>query len=136
MSIVRAKTNPYGPALIDIQIEQGCDFSLGFAVKSNNAPVDLTGAVFTCHMSSSTPTPVCIDFTILPIDLSLGTFKVVFPSASTIAAPFNALPAPDLRPTVIQKYPVGAWILQWKLNGSTTRYVEGSVFLDRDPCLI
>ncbi len=139
MSIVRAKTNPYGPATLDIQLEQGADFRLKFKVKDKNTgdPLPLTGAVFVCHMQSSTPVTSCVNFTVEETDLANGEFNVVFPAASTLLAPFLNLPLPDdVRPIAPDKYPMGGWILHWTLGGVTTRYVEGTVYLDRDPCLM
>src|SRR6185369_17148046 len=135
MSIVRAAANPYGPATLDIQIEQGGDFILPFILKKDNATWDLRNAVITAKMSPTwAPGQSEIDFTIVSnaTDLALGKFVVKFPAASSTNLGLPSPPRKSLDPNPFQ---LGGWILTIEDGGVIVRYIDGTVYLDRDPCL-
>jgi hypothetical protein len=133
MSVVQAKTMPYGPAKIDIQIEQGADFILPLEVQAEAAPVDLTGATLEAGMSAQwSPGAAPIPLVITPVDLSLGLINVTFPSAESASL---VLPFPPRKTVAPQKFELGGWILHITKDGVTFRYCEGQVFLDRMPWL-
>ena len=137
MSVIRAQTKPYGPAKIDIQIEQGADFILPFEIKLNDVVVDLTFAVIEAWLSPQwSPGAVKIPLTIEGINLTLGTFLVRFPSAESFAL---SLPFPPRKTREPQVFELGGWILHITQDGDggpfTVRYAEGQVFLDRAPWL-
>jgi hypothetical protein len=128
---------PYGPAKIDIQIEQGADFILPLEVQTDAAPLDLTFAIIEASMSAQwSPGAAQIPLTIIPVDLALGLINVVFPSAESAAL---ALPFPPRKTLNPQKFELGGWILHVGMPGDggviTFRYCEGQVFLDRMPWL-
>ena len=137
MSIAKAKTNPYGPGTIDIQIEQGADFLLPMHLSRGSSDWNLSLCVIEAHFSSAwSPGGVCIPLTIVPGTLSGGTFGVRFPSASSLAL---VLPSPSRKTYSPEKFQLGGWILNITdpsiTDAPTKRVCEGSVFLDRDPCL-
>jgi len=137
MSVVKAKTLPYGPAKIDIQIEQGADFLLPMEIKVNGAAVDLTDATIEAALSPQwSPGAVQIPLTIEADTLSLGRFLIRFPSAESLAL---ALPFPPRKTKSPQVFELGGWILHITQDGDggpfTVRYAEGQVYLDRTPWL-
>lgn len=137
MSVIRAVTKPYGPATVDVQIEQGADFIIKFALSRNAVPWDLSTATFRAHFQLSVPTASCIDLAITPIDLPNGEVSLSFPAANSLVPPFNTLPPlMEARPIRPDQYPLGGWLFEITDGGTTTRVVEGALFLDRDPCLM
>ena len=137
MSLIRATTRPYGPATVDVQIEQGADFVMKFTLTKNAAPWDLTNATFRAHFQLSVPTAQCIDLDVAPVDLANGEVQVEFSAASSLGPPFDALPPlAEARPIRPDQYPLGGWLFEITDAGTTTRIAEGAFFLDRDPCLM
>ena len=133
MSVVKAKTLPYGPAKIDIQIEQGADFILPLQVLVAATPLDLTLATIEAWLSPQwAPGQSQIPLTIVPVDLATGQFNVTFPAAESAALP---LPFPPRKTREPQVFELGGWILHVTDGAVTFRYCEGQVFLDRAPWL-
>jgi len=137
MSVVQAKTLPYGPAKIDIQIEQGADFFLPVQIIVDITPLDLTFATIEAWLSPQwSPGASQIPLTIIPVDLSIGKFTINFPSYESLAL---ALPFPPRKTREPQKFELGGWILHVGMPGDggviTFRYCEGQVYLDRAPWL-
>lgn len=133
MSVIRAKTAQYGPAILDIQIEQGADFVLPIQVTFNGSPVDLTGAeilaVFTPQWS---PGQASVYLTVVHVDDPTGVIHVTFPAAESLAL---TLPFPPRKTKDPSLFELGGWVLHVTLSGSTFRYAEGRVVLDRAPWL-
>ena len=133
MSIVRAKTNPYGPATLDIQIEQGADFLKTLALKKNGVPWDLDGATFEAKFSPTwTPGQSTLNFEVLIVGPTVnGVIRVTYPSASSIGiSPLDPVPRKTYEP---RKYKLGGWILSITQDDFTQRLIDGDVYLDRDP---
>lgn len=140
MSIVKAKTNQYGPATLDIQVEQGDDFIMGVTLKKvvNGTPTawDLTNATFDAHMSAAwSPGEACLVFTVTAVNLAQGKINISLTAAQTLAPPFVGLPSPPKKTISPDKFLLGGWVLSVTDAGTKNRILEGSVYLDRDPCL-
>lgn len=134
MSIVLAKTNKYGPATLDIQIEQGGDFILPISLTQGILPWNLTGATFDQHFSSSWYPPVLrYNLVFTPTILTAGTGTITFPSASSLGLPLPNSPRKSVSPRVFE---LGGWVFKVTQLGITTVICEGKVYLDRDPCLM
>ncbi len=135
MSVIKAASKPYGPAQVDVQIEQGADFSLPIKVQTGSpaTDLDLTGATISAWFSLQwSPGALQIPLTIEPVDLPNGEFNVRFPAADSAAL---ALPFPPRKGREPQTFELGGWILHVTDGGFTFRYCEGKVFLDRAPWL-
>lgn len=138
MSIVRSKTNDYGPATLDIQLEQGANWTLPMSLTKAGAPWNLTApTVVRAHMSCAwAPGAVCVDLTVNVVAPATdGNIEIVFPDA--LSQPFQGLPAPPqkvgVNPRVFQ---LGGWVVEVDdATDGTTRIIDGNVQLDRDPCL-
>jgi hypothetical protein len=140
MTIVAAKTNKYGPATLDLQVEQGTDFVLGLTLEKDPGtglvPWDLTNAIFDAHLSSEwSPGQQCVPFTVNAINLVLGKIQLILPAATTELPPFVSLPHPPRKSVTPEKYQLGGWVLDITDAGVKTRYVSGKVYMDRNPCL-
>jgi hypothetical protein len=141
MSIVRAAVNAYGPATLDIQIEQGADFSVDMTINRGTVPWDLTNATLEAY-GSSTWLPgqaVKLSFTVAKVDAASGKIRVSFPSADSLAIPLPRSPATT--PSISnlkapRNFKFGGWILNVTDAGTTVRLVDGDIYLDRDPCLM
>ena len=121
MTIVQAKTNPYGPPTIDVQMEQGATFSLPFEAKRSGDPWDLTTATVEAWFApQGATTPLQVPLTITPVDLSAGTFSVDFPAADSAA---------------LVSFQLGKWVLHITAGSVTVRMAEGTVYLDTLPWL-
>jgi hypothetical protein len=140
MTIVAAKTNQYGPATLDIQVEQGTDFVLGLELEKDPgtglAPWNLENAVIDAHFSSEwSPGQQCVPFTVNAIDLEDGKIQLVLAAAVSETAPLSSLPHPPRKSVNPEKYLLGGWVLDITDAGVKTRYVSGKVYMDRNPCL-
>lgn len=145
MSIVKAATNTYGPATLDIQIEQGCDFSLTLTLTQNGVTWDLTGATFVAELSTAwQPGGTTITMTATSAAPTTGVVTISLPAASTanLALPQPQATTPNALllntpPSTRQASPrwvrLGGWCLQVTQGGTTVRLIEGDVTLDRDP---
>ena len=137
MSIVRAKTNEYGPATIDIQIEQGADFYLPMTLTRGGSPWVLTNCTLDAHFSAAwSPGQECHDLVVTVVNAEAGTISVKFPSADSLSL---SLPSQPRKAKSPEKFQLGGWVLNI-LDPTITespnkRIVEGIVYLDRDPCL-
>lgn len=143
MSVIRAVSKSYGPAQIDVQIEQGADFILPIKVQVGDPAqdLDLTGAMIEAWFSPQwAPGASQIPLVITRTDEAAGEFDVSFPAASSLAL---SLPFPP-RKTVDQKvFELGGWILHITKDSDgdgpnlpiTFRYAEGRMFMDRAPWL-
>ena len=132
MSIVAATTNPFGPATVDIQIEQGATFRAGLILSQDGQPFSLVGAQVAGRFSFTTKgKTVPVPLTVQVVDAAAGKVVVLFPAASTLdlQVPFN----PSIDPL---RVPIGKWTLTVTPSGNEPfRVMEGTVYLDRDPCL-
>jgi hypothetical protein len=138
MTILSWKTNPAGPASMDIQIEQGCDIGWSGTLYSAPAvPLNLTGYTITAEFSPAwTPGAKPIPFTVLITNAALGTISISLPGSVT-ASPGFTLPAPPRKTAgdwKAQNFDLGGWILTMTdATGFTTRLITGRVRLQRDP---
>lgn len=139
MSVIRAVTKPYGPAKIDIQIEQGADFFLPITVEFGEPaqPINLEFATIEAWFSPQwSPGAIQVPLTIIPGDLANGQFVVNFPAAESLAL---VLPFPPRKTRDQAIFELGGWILHITQGGDggpvTFRYAEGQLYLDRAPWL-
>jgi len=137
MSIVRARTKSYGPALLDIQIEQGADFYLPFELSRGGSPWDLTNCTLEAHFSLAwSPGEACVDLEVIVKDALAGTCKIKFPAASSLNLVLPSPPRKTVEPSVFQ---LGGWVFNVTdpsiTDCPTKRMAEGIVQMDRDPCL-
>jgi hypothetical protein len=134
MSVVRAKTNPYGPATIDIQIEQGADFSLLIQLQSQGSPIPVEEGDVTASMSpqwapGATEIPLVVEI----INGPTGIVRVRYAAASSAAL---VLPFPPRKTRNPRVFELGGWVLNYiDSSDLVTRYCEGIVYLDRSPWL-
>ena len=135
MSIVKAKTNQYGPGTLDVQVEQGADFTLTMSLTKGGATWDLTGATFDAHMSTEwSPGGNCVEWAVTLVGLATaGTIKISFPVADQSV--LVSLPSPPPKTSNPTPFQLGDWVLNVTQDGETVRLVSGKVFLARDPCL-
>jgi len=136
MSIVRAKTNPYGPATLDIQIEQGADFYLPLGLVKAGVPWVLTGCTFEAYFSQEwAPGANKVDMTVTVVDENAGTINVKFPSADSLGL---VLPHPPKKTVDPTPFKFGNWLLKITdpsdTNSPTKRLLGGIVYFERDPC--
>lgn len=136
MSIVKAKTNPYGPATLDIQIEQGADFLLPFDLTRGDDPWDLDGCTLAAHFSTEwSPGGSCVELIVEVINPALGSGKIRFPAASSLNL---SLPHPPKKTTNPTPFELGNWVFTVTdpslTDEPTKRVAEGIVYLKRDPC--
>jgi hypothetical protein len=140
MSVIRGVTNSYGPATLDIQIEQGSEFELELNLQRNGSDWDITDATITAHFSSKwSPGGTCIDLTVTKAGTPTNQIFVTFPAASSLAlnlpSPPQTLPKSSFD-SAPRKFQLGGWILTITPSGGTAqRIFDGDVTLDRDPCL-
>lgn len=134
MSIILAKTNRYGPATLDIQIEQGGDLIIPLTLMVSGTPWILTGATFESYMSPSWYPGVNgkIPFTVDILDVNAGSIKITYPGASSLALALPNSPRKEVTP---RQFELGGWLLKITQNSSPKILVQGKVWLDRDPCL-
>lgn len=135
MSIVKAKTNQYGPATLDLQIEQGADFVLNMSLKRGLIPWDLTGATFDAHMSTEwAPGGTRVDWGVALVGLAtLGAIVITYRAAAQAA--LVGLPHPPKKTVDQTPFTLGGWVLNITQGGVTERIFSGTVTLARDPCL-
>lgn len=137
MSIVKAKTNAYGPGTLDIQIEQGADFYLPLSLTKGGVPWVITSATFDAHFSLAwAPGASLLTLTVSIVSGPGGTLKVKFPAASSLGI---ALPSPPRKGVSPEVFQLGNWVLNITdtsiVDEPTRRLINGIVYLDRDPCL-
>lgn len=135
MSIVNAQTNPYGPATLNLQIEQGADFLLPLHLQTGSSPVDwnLTGATFDAHFSLVwAPGQAPIPFVITPVNLVTGYINIGL-AAATLAA--LVLPFPPRKGQDPQPVMLGGWLLNIRQSGFTKQIFNGTVQLAKDPAV-
>lgn len=138
MTVVSAKTNPYGPCTVNIQIEQGADFVLPMTVSVGGDLIDLLDPDVTvdAHCSPTwSPGQRQIDFTVTPDPdqtVNKGKCVVSFPAASSAPGSdvLGMLPAPAPKDRVFM---LGNWIFNLTQDGVISRIIDGTVQLDRDP---
>lgn len=137
MSIVKARTNPYGPATLDVQIEQGADFYLPFDLTRGGAPWDISddAVTFDAHFSLAwSPGGTCVPLEVTKTGAS--SISVKFPAASSLNI---RLPDPPRKTVNPEKFTLGGWLLNIYdpsiSDAPTKRLAEGTVTMDRDPCL-
>lgn len=132
MSVVRGKTLPYGPGVVDIQIEQGSDFVLSMALTKAAVPWDLTTATFEAYFSDEwSPGGRRYDLQVTVDDpASAGRITITFPKAESLAM---ALPNPPRKNVDPQIFKLGNWVLNITDDSVTTRLLDGAVYLDRAP---
>lgn len=135
MSVIRAVSKSYGPAQIDIQIEQGADFVLPVTIQVGDpaAALPLDGVTVEAWFSPQwAPGGQQIALTITNRDDPSGSFDLVFPAADSLALNLPYAPRKGFEPKVFE---LGGWILHITKNELTFRYAEGRVFMDRAPWL-
>ena len=135
MSIVKTKTNTYGPGTIDIQIVQGADFILPLSLKKAGVVWDLTNATLEAHLSPTwhpgqSNVPLTVTKSATPSD---GTCIISLPASASVvgSTPLGVLPNPPPKPG--EQFRLGNWVLNITEAGVTTRLLDGIVYLDRDP---
>jgi hypothetical protein len=136
MSIVSSASPSYGPGVLNLQIEQGCDLQLFLSLQTGGAPWNLTGATISAEISQQwSPGASNIPLTITPVNLANGQFNISLPGSATLDANFP-LPSPPSKTISAAKsrfFAIGGWALYITSGGIKTRVLEGDVTLDRDP---
>lgn len=134
MTIVKATSNKYGPATLDIQVEQGADFAMPLTLKQGGVAIPLTGYTFEAHMSTEwSPGGARVDFVVEVTDIANGKITVSLPISAQSA--FSALPTQPKKTVDPTPFLLGDWVLNQTVGGLTTRLLGGKVWLARDPCL-
>lgn len=94
MSIAEASTNACGPATVEIQIEQGCDFEMTVTLMAGGSPIDISGYSFSAEFSPQwTPGAAPVAFTCTP-DVDPTTGVVVISLAGSVTLDTN-FPLPN-----------------------------------------
>lgn len=134
MSVILARTLPYGPAKIDIQIEQAADFVLPIQITVAGTPIPgLVATDVKAYMSPQwSPGQEQIELTVEADPAVTAGFLIRFPAADSAAL---SLPFPPRKTREPQKFELGGWVLHVTSGGITFRYAEGQVFMDRAPWL-
>lgn len=125
MSLVRAIANPYGPATMDLQIEQATDFVLPMRLTKEGG-WNLTSAVFEAYFSHEASQR---RYTLTVTKGTGDAFTVSFPAASSIAIG----PTPATSPLPVRPQRIGRWVLNIEDAGRKRRLAEGDMFLSRMP---
>lgn len=108
----------------NIEIEQGADFILGFALSINDAPWDLTGYTIRAAIRDNLgPTGVKLaDLTATWVDQATGKFTIGLTATQTAALPFTGFTHLDK-----MRY---EWTMELgKPSGGATRLCSGFAFL-------
>ena len=141
MSIVETVSNPYGPATMDIQIEQGCDIDWTITVQTGIPPeaLDITGYTFTAEFSPQwAPGASSIPFEVDITDPTNGVINVSLAGSVTLDANFP-LPNPPFKTFTTRQrksrvYALGGWALYMTdTAGFRTQLIQGVVQFNRDP---
>jgi hypothetical protein len=138
MSIVRAKTNTYGPATLDIQIEQGVLFYLRVELSIGLTEWDLAVADLDAHMSVQwSPGEQCVSFDIEKVVGFDNIYDITLPAATSLSEPFVTLPFPPKKTVGPTPFTLGDWVLIARdpsLTQTSIQLLTGTVRLLRDPC--
>lgn len=134
MSIKKTVTNPYGPATMDLQIEQGCDLQLFLTLTKNGVVWDLSGATFSALFSPTwSPGASEVDMTVTVQIAAAGTVNVTLPGSATVGIGLPSPPKKTSGSYDSRNFPFGGWKFDITQGGITTRLIEGDVTLDRSP---
>lgn len=125
MSLVRAVANPYGPATMDVQIEQDTDFVLPLRL-TRVGGWDLTNATFEAYFSHEASQQ---RYTLTVTKGGGDLVTVSFPAASSLA--IGAIPSTSPMPVRPQR--IGRWVLNCTDAGRKRRLAEGDMFMSRMP---
>lgn len=134
MTVVRGRTNQYGPGTVDIQLEQGADFSLSLALKLGEAVWDVTDVTFAAHLSTEWgPGGQCVPMVVEKVDAAQGQIRVTLLSATVdpLASPLSPPARKTSNPRV---HKLGGWVLNYTVAGVPRRLLSGDVQWERDPC--
>lgn len=125
MSLVRAVANPYGPATMDVQIEQDTDFVLPLRLTKDGG-WDLTNATFEAYFSHESAQR---RYTLTVTKNGGEAFTVSFPAASSLALGS----VPSTSPLPVRPQRLGRWVLNITDAGRKRRLAEGDMYMSRMP---
>lgn len=106
-------------SVVNLTIEKGTDFSLTLKLKSNGAPINLTGYSFSAKMRKHYQATAYYPFSVTAVDpLSTGTVKIGM--ASTVTA---TIPVGRYVYDVLVSSGIGS-------TATTSKYFKGTVLVE------